>query len=448
MSWKSLELTGWGRNSHQTALTARPERQKDLQRAIGDSLAQSGLVAHGGLRAYGDQALPRGDDQHALLTTRMNRILAFDSATGIVTVEAGMCFRDMIRAFVPKGWLIPVSPGTAFATMGGAIANDIHGKNHDTLGSFGNHVLGFELITPDGNTQQVTPDHNLFRATIGGCGLTGVITTVTVQLKKISGNCVQVTETKIKDLESYLIAFDEAIAQNVDYTVGWIDGLAKGKRMGRGIFETGTLSDETIELKPAKEKSVPIDFPALALNPLSVRSFNLLYRNRFLRKSRTTLTPFEAFNYPLDAISDWNRIYGKRGFHQFQCVIPRSEGERALPLLLDTIARSGAGSFLSVLKTMGGDGRGLLSFPMKGYTLALDFPHKAGVEGLFRSLHKITADHGGRIYLAKDSMLTRDEFDAMYPHADEMRQVLASLPHSEKLTSQMAARLALTGDAA
>ncbi len=448
MSWKSLVLTGWGRNAHQTAQTARPERQKDLHRAIADGLAAGGLVPHGGLRAYGDQALPAGDEARALLTTRMNRILEFDDATGIVTVEAGICFRDMIRTFVPKGWLIPVSPGTAFATMGGAIANDVHGKNHDTQGSFADHVLGFDLITPDGSLHTITPDHALFAATVGGCGLTGIITSVTLQLKKLTGNCVEVTETKIRDLEAYLIAFDEAVSTKTDYTVGWIDGLAKGRRMGRGIFETAMLSDQTIDLKPRKEKSVPIDFPSLALNPLSIRGFNLLYRNRFVGKSRQCLLPFEAFNYPLDAINQWNRIYGKRGFHQFQCVIPHDEGEKALPLLLETIAKSGAGSFLSVLKTMGGEGKGLLSFPMKGYTLALDFPHKPGIDELFHTLHKITADHGGRTYLAKDSMLTRAEFDAMYPKADDMRRVLASLPESEKLTNQMAMRLGLTGDAA
>lgn len=447
MMWNETSLTGWGRTTVVEGKVGRPERASELKRILADAEGHP-LIAHGGGRSYGDQALPI-EDGRTILTTRMNRMLDFNADTGAITVEPGVTFRDLVRGLVPQGWLVPVTPGTAFATIGGAVANDVHGKNHGA-GSFGDYVSSLDLILPDGSEKTVseaeTPE--LFKATVAGLGLTGLIKSVSFTLKKVPGDCMVRRERKIKNLEDYLAAFEEENARGTPYLVGWIDGIAKGRKMGRGILEAAEPAVETLGGEPPADKAVPIDFPNIALNPLSMRAFNLFYYNRIGAQGREGLVPFETFFYPLDAISHWNRIYGKRGFYQFQCVVPHAEGEAALTKLLDEISRSGAASFLSVLKCMGKRGKGYLSFSMPGYTLALDFPASAKTADLVAKLTRITRDHGGRIYLAKDALLPVEDFEAMYPEAGSFRSVLAQIDPQGRMASPMARRLNLTGGAA
>ncbi|WGF87091.1 FAD-binding protein [Marinivivus vitaminiproducens] len=440
MSWRQLTLAGWGRSTRSACLAARPERQGDLRRALAGA-GGDGVIAHGAGRSYGDCALATGG--RTVMTVRLDRMLAFDDATGVLVAEPGVTFADLLEVFLPRGWLAPVSPGTAFVTLGGALANDVHGKNQETAGSFGDHVLWFDLLLPSGATVRVDPDAepDLFRATVAGIGLTGLVTALALRLKRVPGNGFALRERRIADLDGFLRAFAERGED--DYSVGWIDGLATGAALGRGILETARPAEARLDGKPVRAKRIPIDFPGVALNSWSVRAFNAWYWRRVPTGGRERMVSAGRFLYPLDALHDWNRIYGKRGFHQFQAVLPLETGEAGLRRLLETVARTGSASFLAVLKAMGRSGRGFLSFPMPGYTLALDFPNKPGAAELLAELERLTLDHGGRIYLAKDSLLSRAGFERMYPQHARFKEVLATVDPDGVMASDMARRLGL-----
>lgn len=440
MRWKAMTVGGWGRNGVAEAETARPEQVTQAQSALGDK-AENGVVARGAGRSYGDPAC--NDGGRVILSERLNRILEFDETSGDVVLEPGVTFRDLLDVFLPRGFLTPVSPGTAYATIGGAVANDVHGKNHEAVGSIGHHVKWIELLLPSGETVRTSADErpDLFDATIGGIGLTGMILSLCLTLSRIPSNAVERHERRIPNLEAFLQAFDEAPKNGMDYSVGWIDGFGRGAGLGRGIFEHAKPAADDVSAPPARRRAVPFDFPGFALNSLSVRAFNTYYFRRIPVEGRSATVPYEALLYPLDAVLDWNRIYGKRGFHQFQCVIPRAQGEPGLRKLLEEIRASRRASFLAVLKAMGKEGRGCLSFPMEGYTLAMDFPNKRGVAEFLGRLERITLDHGGRIYLAKDSCVSPDGFAAMYPRLDEFRSVLADIDPDRRMDSSMARRL-------
>lgn len=440
MRWKSMSVSGWGRNCAADVLAARPERVRDAVMAMQD-FADGSIVAHGAGRSYGDAAL--NQDGRIILTERLNRILAFDQDTGEIVVEPGVTFRDLLDVFLPRGFITPVSPGTAFATIGGAIANDVHGKNHDVVGSFGDHVQWIDLLLPSGEVVRASPSENraVFEATVGGIGLTGVILAAGFRMLRVSSNGVRSAERRIPSLEEFLQAFAEPPADGMQYSIGWIDGLAKGKALGRGVLEQAVPAATDQPEAPGRGPGVPVDIPGFVLNSWSVRAFNETYFRRIPTAGRERDLAYADFLYPLDAIADWNRLYGKRGFYQFQCVLPRESGERGLPRLLERIAGSGKASFLAVLKTLGGSGPGHLSFPMKGYTLALDFPRRNGVEELLDDLERTTLDHGGRIYLAKDSRLSPEGFAAMYPRLGELRSVLEDIDPAGRMLSSMARRL-------
>ena len=434
-----MVLGGWGRAPLAAVDAFRPERIGELREALVKTVA-TGVLARGGGRSYGDQALNSGG--HVVLTERLDRVLAFDPASGLLVAEPGLTFRDVLRLFLPRGWQVPVSPGTGFATLGGAVANDVHGKNHDRVGSFGDHVAWLDLLLADGSQRRVSAeqDGDLFRATIGGMGLTGIVTAVAVRLMAVKSNAVDVTAHRLGDLDRFMAALSEARA-HAFYSVGWIDALARGRRLGRGILETAEPAPQGVSAAARKPRRVPVDFPGMALNRLSVRLFNEAYYRRVPEAGRTRREPVEQFLYPLDGLRDWNRIYGKRGFHQFQCVIPDAEAARGIATLLEAVSRAGAASFLAVLKTLGGEGRGMLSFPLRGFTLALDLPRRAGTAELFARLEHITLDHGGRIYLAKDALLSPDGFARMYPQLGEFRRVLESVDPRGRFSSDMARRL-------
>ncbi len=442
MNWKDATLAGWGRSSHARTLACRPERLAELDAAPA-SVGRGGLIARGAGRSYGDAALNEGG--RTLLTTRLNRMLSFDPATGELVCEPGVTFGDLIETFCPRGFMPPASPGTAFATIGGAVANDVHGKNHDVHGSFGDHVRWIELILADGRMVRVAPDGDLdlFAATIGGLGLTGLMRRVALRLLPGASAAVEVRERRIADLDAYLAAFSETRAK-ATFSVGWVDAFAKRGALGRGIFETAEFAPTAdLAAKPAHGAAVPVDLPGFVLNPASVRLFNAAYFARVPAAGRTRIMRLARFLYPLDAIADWNRIYGKRGFYQFQCVLPDAESPTGLRLLLEAIAAAGRGSFLAVLKTLGGEGRGHLSFPMRGHTLALDFPRAPGAEEFIGRLTRIARERGGRVYLAKDALLGADDFRAMYPRAGEFERVLARVDPAGRFTSDLARRLKL-----
>lgn len=446
MLWKELEMSGWGRTPAARVMAARPERPGDVLAALRAANGR-GIIAHGRGRSYGDQAL--NDGGHVLLTERLNRVTAFDPETGLVECEPGVTIRELLRLFLPRGFTVPVAPGTAFTSIGGAVANDIHGKNHDRAGSFGDHVDWLELMLASGERVRCSAEQEpeLYRASVGGAGLTGVITRIALRLTPVAGARVLVREERMADLDAFFAAF-EAERETAEFSVGWIDAVEKGGASGRGILEIGRFDPSAADVPPAaprRQHGVPFEFPSLALNRLSVRIFNHFYLRRVPVAGRERALPLESFLFPLDALRDWNRIYGRRGFHQFQCVIPDAAARAGIGALLAAIAESGAASFLAVLKTLGGPGRGYLSFPLRGYTLALDFPHRRGTAALFQRLEAIVLEHGGRIYLAKDSLLSAAGFAAMYPELEAFREVLHRVDPEGRFQSDMARRLEIRG---
>ncbi len=439
--WADKTLSGWGRVIRSECLAARPERQADLDAIMKDQGAET-LLPFGAGRSYGDAALNSGG--HAVIMQRLDRFIDFDPQSGMLITEPGVSFADIIKTFLPRGFMPPVAPGTGFATLGGGIANDVHGKNHHQSGSLGQHIDWFDLRLPSGEVRRVEPqrDAALFQATVGGVGLTGIIQRIGMHLKAVPSNAVTVRKRRIRDLDHYLEAFREEQDRS-PYIVGWIDALATGRNMGRGILEVASPSDQDVDPSPARARKVPFDFPGFALNPLTVRIFNEAYYRHVPSSGSEQRLHYPAFLFPLDAVYDWNRIYGKRGFNQFQCVVPFESGRDALVQMLDLITKSGQGSFLAVLKAMGRSGVGYLSFPQPGYTLALDFPNTSGTVELIGKLERITCDFGGRTYLAKDATLTPDTLRRMYPALDQFQAVLAYIDPQGRMRSDMCKRLGL-----
>ena len=434
-------LSGWGRALRSASVTLRPDGMDDAKAVFAATPRAHGLIAYGAGRSYGDCAL--NAEGSALLTAGLTGILGFDPDTGILDAEPGVTFRQLLDVFLPRGFLAPVTPGTSFATLGGAVANDVHGKNHEVSGSFCRHLTGLDLLTPDGVLQSIGPDRDaeLFHATCGGIGLTGIITRVSIRLRRVDGNLVSLREQALPDLDSFLAAMDAH--RDATYAVGWIDGTARGGALGRGILETAEPAAGRLPDAAPGRLRVPFDLPGLALNPLSIRMFNAVYYRRAPAAGRERLARLEKFFYPLDAIHAWNRIYGKRGFHQFQNVVPFETGATALRELLEVIAGSRRASFLAVLKRLGAAGAGHLSFPQPGYTLALDFPSFGGIGELYGRLVAITLKHGGRVDLAKDSLMDAGAFREMYPRWPEFRDVLDRVDPEERLQSDMSRRLRL-----
>ncbi len=431
MTWKTADYSGWGRALRATGELARPERASQLEAILKDSPAP----AIGQRRSYGDPCL--NTNGRAIDLTRMDRVLGFDAQDGIVEVEAGMPIGELTDIFAPKGWLPPVMPGTGFATIGGAIANDVHGKNHHNAGSFGAHVESFDLITPKGR-KTVKAKDALFPVTVGGLGQTGAILSAKLRLKKARGDVMVVTERRVSDWDEHLALLD---ASTSDYTVGWIDANARGATLGRGILEEAETGSGLTPLRK-RAKSVPMDAPGFALSPPVVRLFNELYWRRVPVRGRTVVKALGDFFFPLDKIHDWNRLYGKTGFHQFQCVVPVEAADK-LRAMMEKIARAGVASPLAVLKRMGPGKAGLMSFPMEGYTLAVDFPNRGKAEDLIRGLVRDTHEAGGRIYLAKDSVADAETLAAMYPDRAKWAKAVSKIDPDGAFETDMTRRLKL-----
>ncbi len=378
------------------------------------------VLAVGMGRSYGDVCLLEGGT--LLSTLGMDRLLHFEAATGLLRCESGVTLDQILRFAVPRGWFLPVTPGTKYVTVGGAIANDVHGKNHHVAASFGNHVPRFELVRSDGSRAICSVDENpeMYHATIGGMGLTGLITWAEVLLRPIASRKIRYTAIKFSGIDDFLAISGSSRSE---CTMAWIDCISQGRAFARGIYMQGDYS-EVLEPKKASPKprlSVPFDFPSWALNRTSMRIFNGLYYRKQLRRQVTGLVDYEPFFYPLDSVLHWNRIYGKRGFLQFQCVIPWRYGRDGILAILETIAESGMASFLAVLKVMGEiPSVGLMSFPQPGITLALDIALKPEVTfPLFERLAEMTRELGGRLYPAKDACMTGQQFRSFYPQWEQ-----------------------------
>lgn len=402
-------ISGWGRYPRQDCVVHRPRSERDLRALIG----RGPVIARGNGRGYGDCAQ---QPANTVSTLQLNRMLAFDPATGLLVVEAGVLLADVIDSFLPRGWFPPVTPGTKFVTLGGMVAADVHGKNHHRDGSFGRFVAWLDLLDATGAVRHCSPtsDPDLFDWTVGGMGLTGVILRVAFHLQRVESGWIRQTTLPAPDLDTAMGLFEDH--GDATYSVAWIDCLAGGRSLGRSAIMLGehaTVAELSEDRRAGpfrtprrKLRTVPFDAPSGLLNGLTVRAFNAAYYRRQLMKRGQQLIDWDSYFYPLDALGNWNRIYGGRGLLQFQCALPLASARAGLIELLETIAKSGQGSFLAVLKRLGALRGGAFSFPLDGYTLALDFPVSARTLALMNRLDAIVLARGGRFYLAKDSRMS------------------------------------------
>lgn len=415
-----MMIEGWGRFPRQLCQV----HCLDGEEAVRALLAEGPRIARGNGRGYGDCAMQR----NATIDMRgFRRMLAFEEESGQLVVEAGVLLADVIATFLPRGWFPPVTPGTKFVTIGGMVAADVHGKNHHRDGTFGRFVDWIDLMTEDGEVLRCSPQENaaLFAWTIGGMGLTGIILRVAFRLRRVESAYIRQTTLPARDLAEVMALFEAN--ESATYSVAWIDCLSTGAATGRSALMLGehALPEDLSRVRrsapfhvPSKPaRTMPVDLPQIALNRMTVRAFNALYYRNARAAAGRSVVDWDSYFYPLDAIFEWNRIYGARGFMQFQCVLPTGSAKEGLTALLGTIAKSGQGSFLSVLKRMGA-AHGPFSFPMDGYTLALDFPFSEKTAALMERLDAITLDHGGRFYLAKDARMTAATLRRSDPRAE------------------------------
>jgi L-gulonolactone oxidase len=413
-------LASWGRVMRAVHRVARPHWRDERARAGRAAAGDPGRgLAVGLSRSYGDSGL--NPDGALVVMSGLDRVYAFDVETGVVRADAGLSLDALIRLALPRGWFPPVLPGTRFVTLGGAVANDVHGKNHHRAGTFGLHVRRLGLLRTDGTQHELAPGDPLFAATIGGLGLTGVIAWVELQLAPVSGAWLDSEDLIFHSLDAFFPLADDS-EEGHAYTVAWLDCAVGGRALGRGVFTRGNPSpDPDRSLHGPPRIVVPFDAPAWLLNPLTVRAHNLArFTAKAMRRGRWR-THYDPFFFPLDAIGSWNRIYGRPGFFQYQCVLPTDAARPGVAELLSQITRSGQGSFLAVLKTFGAlDSPGLLSFPMKGATLALDFPNRGSETlALLGRLDDVVREAGGRLYPAKDGRISAAMDEAGYPRLPE-----------------------------
>lgn len=411
-----VAITSWGRIGsweHDVRfLTDRNQVVDQLQ------TGQAGL-AYGMGRSYGDVCLNPGGVLWN--TTRLDRYINFDESTGLLVCEPGLLLRDIQRLAIPRGWILPVSPGTQLVTVGGAIANDVHSKNHHMMGSFGDHVLRLKIVRTNGEIIDCGPESRAewFAATVGGLGLTGIIVEAEIQLRRAANPWLDTEIIAFDNLTEFFRLADNSETE-WEHTVSWIDCLSGSS--ARGLFMRGNFTDAANYVEPKRHNlTIPFVPPFSLVNRLSLRLFNRAYFHLQKKRSGRTITYYEPFFYPLDNILEWNRIYGPHGFYQYQCVVPRPVGQEAVQAMLKKIAYYGDGSFLTVLKTFGDrQALGMMSFPQPGVTLALDFPNKGRrTLKLLEYLDAVVGEAGGRIYLAKDARMSRDLFQMSYPHVHE-----------------------------
>lgn len=438
-------LGGWGRYPVRDCTIWQPGSADTLHATL-PPLPSS--IARGNGRSYGDASM---NADATIDMRRLDRLIAFDETTGELVCEAGVLLSDLVACFVPRGWFVPVTPGTRLVTIGGMIASDVHGKNHHGAGSFCDHLLWLELDPGDGRVLRCSKTENadLFAATCGGMGLTGMIVRASFRMLGIETAWMRQRTVRARDLDAALHLFEQSL--DWTYSVAWIDCMARGRDLGRSVIllaEHARLDqlDAAHRIAPLarahrKPKSVPFDFPHFALSGLNVRLFNQAYHA--MQRPGDALVALDPYFYPLDALADWNRIYGRRGFVQYQCVLPLASSAAGLRAMLELISGAGAGSFLAVLKRMGPPSFGMLSFPIEGYTLALDFPATPANLTLLDRLDILCAAHGGRVYLAKDARMASASLEQGYPRLGAFRELRAQYGLDRRFSSLLSQRLGL-----
>lgn len=439
------EIGNWGNypvmESNERSFSFLEDMRKYIQTA-------KDFIPRGNGRCYGDASLA----SNTINTTQFDKILSFDPENGIFECQSGITLDQVLEVVVPKGWFLPVTPGTKFITVGGAVASDVHGKNHHVDGCFSHHVEEMDILLADGSLTTCSSSlrTDLFEATCGGMGLTGVITRIMFRLKKIETSYIRQKQVKAANLEEVLSLFEEY--KDYTYSVAWIDCLKKGSAFGRSILilgEHASLSElndqqkkEPLKLPKKKQITFPFNLPSWVLNSFTVKAFNFLYYGKNFKKEINNTVNYEPFFYPLDAILHWNRGYGKKGFVQYQFVVPM-ESKQGLIAILQKISEKGLGSFLAVLKVFGKQ-ESLIGFPMEGYTLALDIPVRKGLFDTLDELDKIVLQYGGRLYLSKDARMKPEILQAGYPHLAQFLSIVKKYNPENRIHSAQSDRLLLT----
>lgn len=429
--------TAWGMYPQTECRQFKFDKEATLKQIVGE---HDCLIPRGNGRSYGDSALSK----NIINVRQKDYFIGFDEQSGLLHVQAGVLLSDILEAFVPRGWFLRVAPGTKLITVGGAIASDVHGKNHHVEGCFSESVEEFTIMLTNKEVvicnKDATPD--LWKATCGGQGLTGVILEAKLILKRINSQYIDQTTIKTKNLKETFEAFEEY--SYMPYSVAWIDCLAKGDKVGKCLLMVGDFRDDgNLDYRLKPQKSIPINFPSFALNHWSVRAFNWLYYRKVKEKVSRQKVDIDTFFYPLDSIGHWNRIYGKNGFTQYQFILPKETSYEGLEEILKTISDSGKGSFLAVLKLYGKANENWLSFPMEGYSLALDFKIEKGLFALLDRLDDIVVKYRGRIYLTKDVRVSRETFEQGYPNINKFRQFRQENNMAEKFQSLQSKRVGI-----
>ena len=442
-------LTGWGRYPLSESDIYRPEKIAELQEVVtGDTTS---LIARGAGRAYGDAAL--NDQNRVVDLTRLNRMLSFDPVSCLLRCEAGVTIAEIIDVFLPRGYFPPVTPGTRFVTLGGSIAADVHGKNHHRDSSLAAHVISFDLMLASGEIQRCSREENasLFWATVGGMGLTGVILELEVRLRRVESAYLDGELIRAPNIDAAIEAFERTDSQ-YGYSVAWIDCAIGKSALGRSILNVGNfatldqlprkLAQNPLITAPRPSPILPFDLPAFVLNPLTVKAFNAAVWMFHRDRAAHATFDWDSFFYPLDSIRNWNGMYGKRGFVQYQCVWPPDESRAGLVETLEAISKSRRSSLIAVLKKFGAQD-GLLSFPMPGYTLALDFPVNDGLLEFLDTLDAMVLKRGGRVYLAKDARMRPETFRAMYPNLLRWQTAKAIADPNDRFSSSLSRRIGM-----
>lgn len=438
-------LANWGNYPVVSCEESSFSREDQLQELLDK---QPSLIARGNGRCYGDASL----GTYSISTLKYDKALSFDTEQGIFECQSGVTLDQILEIIVPKGWFLPVTPGTKFITVGGAVASDVHGKNHHVDGAFSNHITEMDVITSQGLiTCSASREADLFWATCGGMGLTGIITRVKFRLKKVSTSYIKQRQIKARNLEEVIRLFEEY--RHYTYSVAWIDCLQKGDSFGRSILIVGEHASpedlspqqrqDPLRLPQKKKLTIPFNLPSFVLNTLTVKAFNWLYYAKNTKREINNVVPYEPFFYPLDAFLHWNRGYGKAGFVQYQFVLPLDQKD-GLIAILQRISSKGWGSFLAVLKVFGNQDS-LISFPMEGYTLALDFPVRKGLFAFLDELDALVLQYGGRLYLSKDARMKQEVFWQSYPHVQRFAEIVKQYNSNDRFRSLQSDRLLLTG---
>jgi decaprenylphospho-beta-D-ribofuranose 2-oxidase len=429
-------ISGWGR----LPVPGREVRSEDLL-----TLTRNAVLTRGLARSYGDSSLPPPGCPVVAATPLADRLIAFDDMLGILRAESGYSLQSLYRLFLPRGWFTPVSPGTQFVTLGGMVAADVHGKNHHREGTIGRHVRALRLRVAGGELVECSRTHeaDLFRATIGGMGLTGHILEVELQLARVPSPWIMAEKQRIHDVDEFLTALKDSAAR-WPHTMGWIDCLSRGARMGRGVLTRGRWAEPSEAPRRIphllRRLPVPMECPSWVMGHTVGRAFNGAYYAWNRSRGLHVMHP-QRFFYPLDALLYWNRLYGRRGFTQYQCVLPDAAGRDAVRHLLDLLTREGAASCLCVIKDCGDEGEGLLSFPLRGTSIALDMPVRDNTQQVVDSLNEFVIGVGGRIYLAKDAFTRAEHFRAMEPRLDEFMTIRRRWDPTGRIRSAQSVRV-------